>query len=106
MGSSGYNKARYDLAIALLDDGAVLTAASCHPLVVERKGQNGKERGFKLKLHEKNPLAPLSPFYLNLRTPDNPKPGPLTPEVVDLGAYCMLLLARRRKLEYDVVIPV
>ncbi|MFA4941072.1 MAG: hypothetical protein WC582_00535 [Patescibacteria group bacterium] len=33
---------------------------------------------FKLKLHEKQPDAPLSPFFLNLRTPDNPKPGPLT----------------------------
>ena len=33
---------------------------------------------FRLKLHEKNPEAPLSPFYLNLRTSDNPKPGPLT----------------------------
>lgn len=32
---------------------------------------------FKLKLHEKNPDAPLSPFFINLRTADNPKPGPL-----------------------------
>ena len=34
-------------------------------------------KGFKLKLHEREPDAPLSPIYLNLRTPDNPKPGPL-----------------------------
>jgi uridine monophosphate synthetase len=39
---------------------------------------------FKLKLHEKHPDAPLSPIYLNLRTPDNPKPGPLTPEIINL----------------------
>lgn len=39
-------------------------------------------RGFKLKLHEKNPAAPLSPIYFNLRTPDNPKPGPLIPAIV------------------------
>ncbi len=28
--------------------------------------------GFKLKLHEKNPEAPLSPIFFNLRTEDNP----------------------------------
>lgn len=39
---------------------------------------------FKLKLHEKNPDAPLSPIYFNLRTADNPKPGPLTPELVGM----------------------
>lgn len=37
---------------------------------------------FKLKLHETNPSAPLSPIYLNLRTSDNPKPGPLTEETM------------------------
>ncbi|MBI4050453.1 MAG: hypothetical protein HY396_00550 [Candidatus Doudnabacteria bacterium] len=31
----------------------------------KRKSPGG--RGFKLKLHEKNPDAPLSPFYLNFR---------------------------------------
>ncbi len=36
----------------------------------------------RLKLHENNPDAPLSPFFFNLRTPENPKPGPLTPEIV------------------------
>lgn len=45
---------------------------------------------FKLKLHEKNPDAPLSPIYLNLRTPDNTKPGPLTPKVVQLIAECFI----------------
>ncbi|HWB34006.1 MAG TPA: phosphoribosyltransferase family protein [Candidatus Paceibacterota bacterium] len=39
-------------------------------------------KGFTLKLHETNPTAPLSPIYLNLRTPENPKQGPLTPELV------------------------
>ncbi|HVZ76162.1 MAG TPA: hypothetical protein VG934_02735 [Candidatus Paceibacterota bacterium] len=44
------------------------------------------EVGFRLKLHETNPGVPLSPIYLNLRTPENPKPGPLTPELVqDMG---------------------
>mgnify|MGYP003392543812 CR=1 FL=1 len=46
------------------------------------KSQSPDGRGFRLKLHEKQPDAPLSPFYLNLRTPENPKPGPLTSEIV------------------------
>lgn len=43
---------------------------------------------FRLKLHENTPDAPLSPIFLNLRTADNPKPGPLTRELVDeIGAH-------------------
>lgn len=38
--------------------------------------------GFALKMHQKYPDAPKSPYYLNLRTPNNPKPGPLTPKVM------------------------
>jgi len=53
-------------------------------MIFERKAF--KFGAFKLKLHEKNPDAPLSPFYLNLRTPDNPKPGPLTEEDCVLAA--------------------
>ncbi|HAM88106.1 MAG: Orotate phosphoribosyltransferase/orotidine 5''-phosphate decarboxylase, subfamily 1 [Candidatus Falkowbacteria bacterium GW2011_GWC2_38_22] len=45
---------------------------------------------FRLKLHEKNPSAPLSPFYLNLRTKDNPtNPGPLTDDDCDLIAIAL-----------------
>lgn len=51
--------ARADLADRLFDCGAVKFGA------------------FRLKLHETQPDAPLSPIYLNLRTSDNPKPGPL-----------------------------
>lgn len=32
---------------------------------------------FRLKLHETQPDAPPSPFFFNLRTPENPKPGPI-----------------------------
>lgn len=36
-----------------------------------------------LKHHEKNPNAPLSPIFFNLRTKDNPgKKGPLNPDLV------------------------
>lgn len=45
------------------------------------------KKGFRLALHDKNPDAPLSPFYLNLRTGDNPKPGPLTPDLVRRISY-------------------
>ncbi len=44
---------------------------------------------FKLKLHETQPDAPLSPIYLNLRTRDNPKPGPLTDEALELIGRAM-----------------
>jgi orotate phosphoribosyltransferase len=37
---------------------------------------------YTLKLHEEKPDAPKSPIFFNLRTPENPKPGPLTPEIV------------------------
>ncbi len=33
------------------------------------------KEGFKLKLHETNPDEPRSPIFLNIRTPNNPKPG-------------------------------
>ena len=63
--------ARSSVGLLLFDLGAFLD---------KTKSPDGK--GFKLKLHEKNPNAPLSPFYLNFRTPDNPKPGPLTPVII------------------------
>lgn len=97
-----YASARKELAIAYMKDGAILTRDSDHPLVKTRRN----ERGFVLKLHEKNPDAPLSPIYLNLRTPTNPKPGPLTPETIKLGGYCMYTLARLHHVEYDAVIGV
>ncbi len=101
-----YRNERYNLALMLWDIGAMLTAASGHPLVVEREGPNGKERGFKLKLHEKSPGAPLSPFYLNLRTADNSKLGPLTPKIVDLVAWCMFEICLERRLTFDAVVGV
>jgi orotate phosphoribosyltransferase len=40
------------------------------------------KKGWELKLHETQPHAPLSPVFLNIRTPDNPKPGPVTPQLL------------------------
>ncbi len=73
------------LALALFDIGAIKFGA------------------FKLKLHEKNPDAPLSPIYLNLRTPDNPKPGTLDEDAVTLIAGELYTLASLHDLAYTLV---
>ena len=39
---------------------------------------------FPLKLHETQPDAPLSPIFFNLRTANNPKPGPLDSKALKL----------------------
>lgn len=62
------------------------------------------EEGFSLKLHELQPEAPKSPIYFNLRTADNPKPGPLTAEVLRAIVWQLQFLSR--DLEYDLVVPV
>ncbi|MCK4744716.1 hypothetical protein KAS41_01495 [Candidatus Parcubacteria bacterium] len=48
---------------------------------------------FKLKLHEKNPYAPLSPFYMELRGWNHPKKGPLKAEDFNLIARCLWNIA-------------
>lgn len=58
---------------------------------------------FKLKLHEKQPDAPLSPIYLNLRTSDNPKPGPLTPLLMEIIGTVMADVVRRDELTFAYV---
>ncbi|MDQ7815161.1 MAG: phosphoribosyltransferase family protein [Patescibacteria group bacterium] len=79
------NPVEQQLALALIEVGAI------------------KFGEFRLKLHEKNPDAPLSPIYLNLRTPDNPKSGPLTPQIVDTAAQCMSRIARDLEHHFDLV---
>jgi orotate phosphoribosyltransferase len=56
---------------------------------------------FKLKLHEKNPEAPLSPIYLNLRVPGNG--GPLSPENVQTISYALYDLIEREKIGFDLI---
>ena len=70
---------------------------------IKDKGQSLNGKGFRLKLHEQNPNAPLSPFYINLRTPDNPKPGSLIPEIVQAIGRQFYYLARDLNLKYDYV---
>ena len=59
---------------------------------------------FKLKLHEKNPEAPLSPFYLNLRTKNNPgMKGPLTNDDCDLIAMALVARIINKGVSYDAI---
>ncbi len=75
---------RRNLAIDLWNAGAVLTADSDDPRVVERRRGRRVERGFELRGER------FSPFYFDFRTSDHPTgPGPLTPEIVDLAAQCL-----------------
>jgi len=61
---------------------------------------------FKIKRHEKFPDEPLSPIFLNLRTPENPKPGPLTPDVLRMAGMEYDLCLRRASVRYDAVASV
>lgn len=67
------------------------------------KTRSPEGKGYKLKLHEKKPDAPLSPFYIMLRTPDNPKPGPLTPSVVRAVGQQLYEYTESIGLQYDCV---
>lgn len=79
---------RRELALALFDIGGTKFGA------------------FKLKLHETQPDAPLSPIYLNLRTPDNPKPGPLTPEIFRSIGQILVQTVADADLRYDAVVGI
>lgn len=87
-----FTSAQENLALMLFDRGAV-----------KGKAQSPEGKGFRLKLHETKPDAPLSPFYLNLRTPENPKPGPLMFEVVELIGGQLFDLAETKGMQYDCV---
>lgn len=56
---------------------------------------------FKLKLHEKNPEAPLSPIYLTLRVPENG--GPLSPENIEMTGRAIYDLVQRNNILFNVV---
>lgn len=77
-----------ELALTLCDIGCF-----------QDKKQSPGGKGFRLKLHKKKPDAPLSPFYLNLRTPDNAKPGPLTSELVAAIGRELWNLARDQRVQ-------
>lgn len=103
MPKSTYMQYRLSFALELLEIGAVLTISAPHELLLEREGPRGKERGFKLKQHEKNPDAPLSPLKFNLR---GGREGPLTAYHFDLAARLMRTAEMEAKLEYDTVVGI
>ncbi len=56
---------------------------------------------FKLKLHETQPQAPLSPIYFNLRTPDNPKAGPLGADEVRQVAGALIMMIASDQIVFE-----
>lgn len=56
---------------------------------------------FKLKLHEKNPEAPLSPIYVTLRVPENG--GPLSSVNVEMIGQALYDLVQKEKVIFDIV---
>lgn len=91
------------VADLLFDRGAILDkrhSLSGRPV---QYGEWPDGKGFRLKLHEKSPDAPLSPFYINLRTPDNPKPGSLTNDDIFLIGQLLFRIALGHRLYYDFV---
>ena len=91
------------VADLLFERGAVLDKSQSLDGRPTRVGERSDDKGFRLKLHEKNPNAPLSPFYINLRTPQNPKPGPLTDDDIFLIGQLMFRNAVERHLFYDFI---
>ncbi len=63
------------------------------------------EKGFRLKLHDSNPDAPLSPLYFNLRIPAN-KGGPLTQDDVEDIAQFFFSFLCNSKITFDAICPV
>jgi len=57
--------------------------------------------GYKMKIHETQPDTPRSPIFLDLRTHDNPKPGPLTPEIIGEIGQILWDIAKDKKLVFD-----
>ncbi len=59
---------------------------------------------FRLKHHQIQPDAPLSPVYLNVRTPDNPNPGPVTQELAgEIAALMYELIQETRGVDFRYV---
>lgn len=64
------------------------------------------DKGFRLKLHDSNPTAPLSPLYFNLRVPAN-KGGPLNEmDVHEIADFFYHYLRNNSGLTFDAICPV
>ncbi|MAG12278.1 hypothetical protein CL630_00495 [bacterium] len=77
------------LARALFNEGVFLD-----------KSRSPDGAGFPLRLHDTDPDAPLSPYYLNLRTSGNTKPGPLEGTLLDMLGRALFNEAERQRLRY------
>ncbi|TSC82091.1 MAG: uridine monophosphate synthetase [Parcubacteria group bacterium Gr01-1014_20] len=75
--------------------------------VVKTKAQSPHGEGYKLKDHEKDPTAPLSPVFLDFRLVNDPKcPGPVSPEnLAEIGSI-LYGMARINRLDYGYVCAV
>lgn len=58
---------------------------------------------FRFKHHEKHPRAPRATMKINLRIPDHPQGGKLTPKIVNLIAFMFLDLIEQHNLEFDYI---
>lgn len=85
------------MPIAVPQQKLLMTLSAIGALKVDTK------KGFKLAIHDINPTAPLSPFYLNLRTQDNPKPGPLPQGIVDGIGVEISEVAEHAHLTFDAI---
>jgi orotate phosphoribosyltransferase len=74
---------------------------------IKLSGVNGERAdGYRLKLHESQPDAPLSPIYLNLRTDHHPaNPGPLTQQAMAMIGELMYEAALDLQFDHFVGIP-
>lgn len=79
----GLIETQEQLALRLFDAGAIKFGA------------------FRLKLHEKNPDAPLSPIYITLRKPE--AGGPLTDEDVEAIGQELYTIVKKKKILFDLV---
>ena len=77
------------LARALFEEGGFLDRS---------KSPDGA--GFFLRLHDRDPNAPRSPYYLNLRTPGNTNPGPVTGPLLTMLGCALFDEAKRQKLQF------
>ena len=64
------------------------------------KSRSPQGKGFRLKLHEKNPDAPLSPFYMNFRLLRS------FPELLVDTAWLLVEMMERKNVAFDLVADV
>ena len=88
----------------LLSCGAALDRSRSRDGRPVRRDEEPDGLGFRLKLHERDPEAPLAPFYFNLGTSDSSEPGPLTDDAVRLIGELLWRFTEHEGLQYDAVI--